>query len=258
MPLITTARTPIWVADGRNPDLDEPIVVLIHGAAGSRLDWSGEMRGLHNVGVIAIDLPGHGKSPQPGRTSVADYAADVVALLDALRIKRAVFIGHSMGGAVAQTLALDHAERVQGIALIATGAKLPIHPDILGYALSDQPRVARQISQWSWANIDDETSVQGSTKSILETPPDVMHGDFMACAAFDSRSRLAEIRVPTLVIGAESDQMMPPKFSQYLHEHIAGSTLVMVANAGHKLILEQPKVVAGAVQNWLDQIIAKT
>lgn len=254
MSLITTSRAPIWIADGRTPDSDQPVVVLIHGAAGTRLDWSAELRRLPKAGVIAIDLPGHGKSPLPGRTSVAEYAADIVALLDALSLPQAIFVGHSMGGAIAQTLALDYAERVQGIALIATGAKIPIHPDILNYAVSDQPRVAQMITEWSWVSGADTASLQNSTASILQIPPEVMHGDFVACAGFDARPRLSEIHVPTLVIGAAHDQMLPPKFSQFLHDNIAGSTLIMVENAGHKLILEQPKIVADAVQNWVDQI----
>ncbi len=254
MTLINTSRTPIWIADGRNPDLEHPVVLLIHGAAGTRLDWSAELRRLPNAGVIAVDLPGHGKSPLPGRTSITDYAADIVALLDALHLPQAVIVGHSMGGAIAQTLALDYAARVQGIALIATGAKIPIHPDILNYAVSDPARIAQLITGWSWVSGADAASLQTSTASILQIPPAVMHGDFVACAGFDSRPRLPEINVPTLVIGAELDQMLPPKFSQFLHANIAGSNFVMVENAGHKLILEQPKIVAGAVQNWIDQI----
>lgn len=254
MSLISTARVPIWTADGRTPDTDQPVVVLIHGAAGTRLDWSAELRRLPNAGVIAVDLPGHGKSPLPGRTSIAEYAADIVALLDALSLPQAIFVGHSMGGAIAQTLALDYAERVQGITLIATGAKIPIHPDILNYAISDQARVAQMITNWSWVSSADAASLQNSTASILQIAPEVMHGDFVACAGFDARPRLSDIRVPTLVIGAAHDQMLPPKFSQFLHDNIANSTLIMVENAGHKLILEQPKIVAETVQNWVDQI----
>lgn len=251
MSLITTARTPIWIADGGQAD--HPPVLLVHGAAGTRLDWSAEMRRL-NARVIAVDLPGHGKSPMPGRETIADYAADLTALLDALDLPQAIIIGHSMGGAVAQTLALDHAARVRGIVLIGTGAKLPIHPDILAYALSDPPRVARMISGWSWRHGADDPRLQASTDALLSIAPEVMRGDFVACAAFDARPRLAHIACSTLIIGAADDQMMPPKFSQFLHASIAGSTLIMVENAGHKLILEQPARVADAVQTWIDAL----
>ncbi len=253
MSLIETARTPIWIADGRRPGADSPVVLLVHGAAASRLDWSADMRHLR-AGVIAVDLPGHGKSPPPGRSTIADYATDLIALLDALHIDKAVLIGHSMGGAIVMQMALDHAARVSGIVLIGTGAKLPIHPDIMSNAILNPGRVARMITQWSWASGADEAKHQQSYDAIMATSPKVMHGDFVACAGFDARPRLAEIRVPTLVIGAEQDQMMPVKFSQYLHDNITGSSLVMVEKAGHKLILERSEVVAQVVQNWLDQI----
>jgi pimeloyl-ACP methyl ester carboxylesterase len=254
MSLVSTSRSSIWIADGRTPDSAQPVIVLIHGAAGTRLDWSAELRRLPNAGVIAVDLPGHGKSPLPGRTHIADYAADIVALLDTLNIPQAIMVGHSMGGAIAQALALDYPARVKGIALIATGAKIPIHPDILNYAVSDQPRVAQLITAWSWVSGADAASLQNSTAAILQIAPEVMHGDFVACAGFDARPRLNEIHVPTLVVGAAHDQMLPPKFSQFLHDNIPNSTLIMVENAGHKLILEQPKIVAEAVRNWVDQI----
>ncbi|MBE2270323.1 MAG: alpha/beta hydrolase [Anaerolinea sp.] len=251
MSLIDTARAPIWIADGRQAD--QPVVLLVHGATGSRLDWSGEMRHLR-AGVITVDLPGHGKSPAPGRTSVGDYAADLIALLDALKLDKAVIIGHSMGGAIALQLALDHADRVRGIGLIGTGARLPVHPDILNNALTDQAAAARLISNWFWGEGATDAQREASFAGVMQTPPEIMHGDFLSCVGFDVRARLGEIRVPALIVAGEQDKMMPLKFSHLLHDNIAGSTLVIVPNAGHKLIIEQPQVVADAVQTWLDQL----
>jgi len=107
MPFIPTTRTPVFIADHREPGSTRAPTLLIHGAGDSRLIWPGSLRRLPEADAIALDLPGHGKSPGPARDQVEDYAADVIALLDALRIDRAVLCGHSMGGAIAQQIALD-------------------------------------------------------------------------------------------------------------------------------------------------------
>ena len=253
MPLIEPARAPIWSADQRRPASESPVVVLIHGAAGSRLDWSAEMRRLR-AGVIALDLPGHGKSPAPGRSSVAEYAADVVALLDALKVDRAALVGHSLGAAIALQIALDHAERALGIALIGAGAKLAVHPDILNNIQTDQAKVAALLSEWFWAQGAPEDQRQQGYAALMQTPADVMLGDFTASNAFDVRDRLAEIRVPTLIVSGAEDRMTPPKNSQYLHDRIAGSRLVTIERAGHKVVLEKPQAAADAVQAWLDKL----
>lgn len=82
----------------------------------------------------------------------------------------------------------------------------------------------------------------------------MLHGDFTATNIFDIRGQLAQIRVPTLIIGGTADRMTPLRFSTYLHEQIIGSQLVSVEGGGHMMALEQPQVVAGAVQRWLQDI----
>ena len=83
-----------------------PTLVLIHDAGGDHLSWPAEMRRLPAYRVIALDLPGHGKTAGPGRQSVQDYARDVADFIDFIGLSRAVFVGHAMGGAIALTLAI--------------------------------------------------------------------------------------------------------------------------------------------------------
>jgi pimeloyl-ACP methyl ester carboxylesterase len=78
-----------------------------------------------------------------------------------------------------------------------------------------------------------------------------MLGDFRACDAFDVRERLGDISVPTLVIGGKDDRLTPPKFSEYLREHIPNARLLLVEEAGHMVMLEQPAVVTEAIADFL-------
>jgi len=236
----------------------EPII-LLHGWGASTVSWNATIPALAEAGyrVIAFDRPPYGLSAKVGDDlplSITDQAHFTIALMDALNIEQAALIGHSMGGGVALQLALDHADRVRGIGLIGTGARLPVHPDILNNALTDQAAAARLISNWFWGEGATDAQREASFAGVMQTPPEIMHGDFLSCVGFDVRARLGEIRVPALIVAGEQDKMMPLKFSHLLHDNIAGSTLVIVPNAGHKLIIEQPQVVADAVQTWLDQL----
>src|SRR5574337_242258 len=108
-----------------------PLLVLVHGAGGTHRHWPEEVRALPGRRVIALDLPGHGGSPGPAPGTVAGLARSVLGLLDALGVPGAVVAGHSMGGAVALTLALEAPARVAGLCLVGTGARLRVSPAVL-------------------------------------------------------------------------------------------------------------------------------
>ncbi|HEX7562659.1 MAG TPA: alpha/beta fold hydrolase, partial [Bradyrhizobium sp.] len=134
MPFAEIGNDRIYYAEhGRAADAlrDQPLV-FVHGAAGSHLVWGRQVRVLGEIThAVAIDLPGHGRSTLPGRNSIEDYGQVVLGLLDALGFERAVIVGHSMGGAIAQTLALSRPDRVAGLGLVGTGARLRVLPAII-------------------------------------------------------------------------------------------------------------------------------
>jgi len=108
-----------------------PAVVCVHGAGGSHLNWPAEILRLPGAVVYALDLPGHGRSTGSGRQTVGEYVAMLVSLLDALNLPDAVIVGHSMGSAVALEMALAHPDRVRGLVLVGSGARLRVAPAIL-------------------------------------------------------------------------------------------------------------------------------
>src|SRR2546430_629337 len=102
-----------YAGTGTNAPGAPPLLVPCSG--GSHLDWPGSLRRIAGRRVLTIDLPGHGRSPLPGRQSVTAYAFDVIGLFDTLAIPAAVIVGHSLGGAIAQQLALFQPDRVAGL-----------------------------------------------------------------------------------------------------------------------------------------------
>ena len=230
---------------------DGPTLVLVHGAGGSRLHWPAELRRLPGATVYTLDLPGHGRSEGDGYDVINDYANVVATFLQTAGIERAIFVGHSMGGAIAQTLALDLADRVAGLVLVATGARLRVASAILEGIHSDFERSVELITRFAWSPDAPPTLTQLGRQSLLETNPDVLLGDFMACNRFDVMERLGEIEVPTLIIVGSADQLTPVKYARFLVEHIPDARLVVIEDAGHMVMLELPTEVEKAVQEFL-------
>jgi pimeloyl-ACP methyl ester carboxylesterase len=177
----------------------------------------------------------------------------VVALLDALEIKRAVLCGHSMGGAISQLCALEHPTRVAGLVLVGTGAKLRVAPAILEGILQDFSKTVALVAHWAYGPSVLQELKELSAQVMAELDPAVIHGDFLACDRFDIRQRLAEIQAPALVIGATADRMTPLKFSEYLAEKLLHATLEVIQDAGHMMALEKPELVGAAVGRFMAQ-----
>lgn len=251
MPIIETPFGTLFYAQVGAKIVTSPPVILIHGAASSHLGWSGELRRLPNQRVLTLDLPGHGRSTGPGCTSVKKYSQAVLALLDALAIPQAVFVGHSMGGAIALQLGADAPQRTAGLILIGTGATLPVSPFILENILSNKQTIIEKINQWSWARETNPAMQALGLKALKAVPAEIIHGDYTACHHFDLRDSLANIHLPVLVIGGTLDKMTPMAASQFLVDNLPEATLKIVEGGGHWMMLEQTKVVAGYVSAWL-------
>lgn len=235
-----------------------PPLVLIHGAGGSYLHWPTEIRRMAGENVLALDLPGHGKSTPGGEDTIAGYTARLVDFLDQLNIADAVFAGHSMGGAILLNFVLDHPDRVKGLILVGSGAKLGVNPDLIRYCSQEDtyPEVVSLVVKWSFSPAADRRLVELARGRMADTPYKVVLRDFYACDAFDLQDRLREIEARTLLICGADDKMTPARLSQSLAKDIAESRLEIVADAGHMVMLERPRVVAGLIKEFLDELFS--
>jgi pimeloyl-ACP methyl ester carboxylesterase len=230
-----------------------PPVILIHGAGGSHLHWPPELRRLSGQRIFALDLPGHGKSSSIGLQSIRDYTRSAIDFMDSIELSQAVIVGHSMGGAIALTLGLDHAERVSGLGLIATGARLRVATPVLGNTanLATFSLAVQIINEWAFGPQADPHLKAVAARRMAETRPAVLHGDLLACDAFDVMERLGEIHVPTLVLCGTEDKLTPLTYSKTLASQISGAALQIVEGAGHMVMLEEPRRVAGVLKVFL-------
>jgi pimeloyl-ACP methyl ester carboxylesterase len=228
-------------------------VILIHGAGGTHLSWPAEIRRLPGQRVLAVDLPGHGKSAGLGKQSIPEYARSILEFMDALKCYSAVLVGHSMGGAIALSLVLDHPERVVGLGLIGTNARLRVAQSILdGLAHNTSSSQAIQtIVDWSFGPQTSDSLKRLAARPLLETRPTVLLADMLACNNFDVIHRLAEIQKPALIVCGTEDKMTPLRFSEALAVHIPGAALQTIDMAGHMVMLEQPRRVAAILNIFL-------
>jgi pimeloyl-ACP methyl ester carboxylesterase len=244
-----------YFANGED-DWSRPAVILLHGAGGNHLHWPSELRRLEGQRIYAPDLPGHGKSDGIGRQSIADYAGCVLAFMDDLKVRKAIFVGHSMGGAIALHMALNHGRRTLGIGLINTAPTLRLPVGLLENTLTPATLslAVKKIGELAFSPQADPRLKENAIQRMSEIRSSVLHGDFLACNAFDVFARLGRIKVPTLILSGADDKMVPPHYAQTMHQKIKNSLLLSMDGAGHMLMLENPVMVTRSLGLFLSGV----
>jgi pimeloyl-ACP methyl ester carboxylesterase len=237
---------------GGGPDFSGPPLVLIHGAAGHHLFWPPEIRRMANQEIYAVDLPGHGASPPPAESTIGGYAGRLVEWLRGQDLGGVVLAGHSMGAAIALTMAL-RLESVAGLVLIGAGACLPVHPELLSLIENRQtfPEAVERIVRGSFSRSADAHLVALARQRMLEVDPAILHQDFMACSRFDVSHQLVEVARPVQVICGAEDRMTPEAQNRQLAKGLPHAELRVVAGAGHMVMLERADEVAQSIAGFL-------
>ncbi len=233
-----------------------PAVILIHGVGGSHLNWPPEIRRIPEQRIYALDLPGHGKSNGFGLQTIEDYAQAVLNFMDALKIRKAVFVGHSMGGAIALYLGLHNPSRTLGLGLFASGARLRVSPAIL--EKTETPATfalaVKEINALAFGPHADLRLQELTEQRMAETRPAVLHGDFLACDSYDEAHLLGRIKAPTLIVCGTDDRLTPFHLSEQLKARLKNAILYPVTSAGHMVMLEEPQKVAAPLSLFLETI----
>jgi pimeloyl-ACP methyl ester carboxylesterase len=229
-----------------------PAVCLVHGTGGSSAVWEHQLDGLADLGrIVAVDLPGHGRSGGAITKRIEDAAAVVAEFLDEMEIGKIVVGGHSMGGAIAQQFALAYPNRVEGLILVGTGARLRVLPRLLELLATDYERGVDLLMSLAVGPDAPAELRKALHRATADTAPGVVLGDLQACNAFDVMRRISTVTAPTLVICGEEDQLTPPKYARFLGEHIAGARVVVVPGAGHYVQVEKPRETTAAIREFV-------
>lgn len=242
----------VYAATGGKPfDPSQPVVLFIHGAAFDHAIWKLQTRyfAWHDHAVLAVDLPGHGRSEGPLIPTIAGMADWVCDLLDAAGVAAATVVGHSMGALVALDLAARHPERVTRLGLCGCAAKMAVNDALLGAAKANDHAALEMVTSWGsgreariGGNPVPGTWLRGGGLRQLErAAPGVLFNDMNACNDFaDGPARAAAVTCPAVVIAGGGDLMTPAKAGKALAEAIPGAGCVVIPGAGHLMMDEHP------------------
>jgi pimeloyl-ACP methyl ester carboxylesterase len=258
MELKVNGRRVHAVTGGRPFDAAKPAVVFVHGAGCDHTVWQLPARWFawHGHAVLAVDLPGHGRSEGPPLASLDDMARWVGAVFDAAGMKRAAVIGHSMGAAIALEAAAAMPDRVTRIALLGTAAAIPVHRDLLAAAKAEPARAYQMLTAWAHGagakmggNPAPGMWMTGGTLALFaRNEPGVLHTDLDACAKWKSGTDSAgKVRCPALVVIAANDIMTAPKAGRELADLISGGRAATIPDCGHMLLAETPDALLDAL-----------
>ena len=242
-------------------------VLLLHGIGGGRRIWRDALAALADAGfdAIAVDLPGYGDSARHRAGGIDTMAQAVWGHLDALGLPRAALVGHSMGGMVAQELALQAPERVAALVLACTSPAFG-RADGDWQARFVAERLAPLDAGLGMAGLaaalvppmlspDADAGARALAQSVMAAVPESTYRTVLAAiVAFDRRAALPRIAVPTLCLAGADDRTAPPRVLQGMAERIPGAAFVTLAGSGHVVNVEQPRAFADAVIAFLRRL----
>lgn len=260
---LTVDGLEVYAYTGARPLLPaQPTIVFVHGAAHDHSVWALQSRYFahHGRNVLAVDLPGHGRSggaPLPAVEAIADW---LPALLDAAQVRSAAFVGHSLGALAVLACAARHAERVTKIALLGPAVPMPVSDELLAAARADDHLAFELINGWSHSaakqlggNQVPGMWMMGAAMRLMErSRPGALHADLNACHAYSGGlAASGEVRCPALVIIGQRDIMAPARAAQALLETLADRRVVTLAGTGHAMMAEQPDAVLDALRAFV-------
>ena len=237
-------------------------IVFVHGAGLDHSWWGLQSRyfGYHGYNVLAVDLPGHGRSEGPALASVGEMAGWVFALLKELKIAKAALVGHSMGALTALEFAARYPETTERIALIGVAYPMKVSDAFLDAARRNDPVAYDMDVIWAHAaqtplsgNPNPGMWMYGDTLARLSRlAPGVLHAGLAACNAYaDGMEAAAKVKCPALFVLGARDMMTPPKGAQALAKAMADSRTVTIEPSGHSLMAEAPDATLNALIAFL-------
>lgn len=243
-----------------NPSL--PTAVFIHGAQNDHSVWALQTRYFahHGFSVLAIDLPGHGRSAGEPLKSVEAMADWLAGLLDAAGVKKAVLIGHSMGSLIALETASRSSDKVVGIALVGTAYPMKVSAQLLEASAHHEQQAIDMVNIWSHSGIAQKPSapgpgfyVPGGARRLMQhvargNSAKVFFTDFSACNNYiNGEAAASALPCPAILLLGRKDLMTPPKATAALRSAMPNARVVQIEGSGHALMSEQPDQVLDAL-----------
>ncbi|MHA1804551.1 MAG: alpha/beta fold hydrolase [Promethearchaeota archaeon] len=227
-------------------------LIFIHGSGGSSNTWKYQLNALNlNMNLIALDLPSHANSDPFEELSLELYVDVVKKLIEELELEEVILCGHSLGGAIIQSFYFTYPKKVKGLILVGTGGRLRVSPLILDSLASNYQKFLEELPSGAFYRKIPRKIIEEYVAETSQIPSSVALADFQICDAFDTLDKTETIDVPCLIICGKQDHLTPVKYSNYFHDKINISELVIINGAGHMVILEKPKEFNSAIESFI-------
>ena len=244
---------PVFAAGRLESKVALPPVVLVHGAAMDHTAWVYHTRYFMHVGraVIALDLPGHGRSGGAPLTTVEDMAAWLLRGLDALHLEEVALVGHSLGALVALEAAARAPARISRLALLGAAFPMPVSDQLLNAAKANAPESRDMMMIWGHgpaaqygANPVAGMHIVNTAMRLLErAQAGLLYADLKACNDYAGGAEAAAaVRARTTFICGVEDRMTPVPAARQLASGMRDCTVTTIANSGHIMMSEQPEL----------------
>lgn len=257
---------PAWAYTGGKPfDAALPCVVFVHGALNDHSVWTLLARWFahHGHGVLALDLPGHGRSAGAPLASVEAAADWLLAALDAAGVTQAALVGHSMGSLIALEAAARAPARASRLVMIGTAYPMSVSDALLNTSRDDPLRAIDMVNAFSHSGFAAKPSypgpgswLHGADRALMrrvqagQTALNLFHHDFGVCNAYAGGiAAAARVQCPAHLILGERDQMTAPKQARAIAQALKAT--VHTVPAGHALMAEAPDAVLAALRDSL-------
>lgn len=249
---------------GQSFDAGRPTVVFVHGAGMDHTVWGLQARYVahHGHNVLAVDLPGHGRSNGAALQSIGALADWVLALLDTVGVGQATLVGHSMGALACLEAASRSPAHVARLMLCGAAPRMPVHPDLIAAAEKD-PALARDlIVDWAFGGrgrIGGNRAVglwlsTTAQRLIDRAGAGVLASDLKACDAYGNGEAAARaLACPVLLVLGSEDRMTPAKAGRGFAAMMRNATVAELKDCGHMMMVEQPDATLDALKTFLDK-----
>ena len=229
-------------------------VLFVHGTGATHGVWRRQFALADHHQIVGVDLSGHGESEDvhaaPGWETVSAYASDVQSVLEETSAR--YLVGHSLGGAICVHVAVHRDVDIDGVIVIGTGTRLPVHEHILHLAETDLEGLVEFLHgpDRLFHEVDDAV-IEHSKSAMLDCDHGVVYRDFRTADEIDLRDELSRIDVPILAVCGEYDRLTPVDVHANLVDRVSFGRVETIPGAGHMAMLEQPTAVNEALASFL-------
>jgi len=263
MELIVGGRKTYAYSGGKAFDTGLPCIVFIHGALNDHSVWTLLARWFahHGHAVLALDLPGHGRSDGPPLPDVEALADWVLALLDAAGVRKAALVGHSMGSLIALEAAGRAPERVERLVMLGTAVPMTVSDALMQTSKNDPLKAIDMVNAFSHSGTAAKPSypgpgtwLHGSERALMRRVQagqpglNLFHHDFGICDRYEGGlAAAAKLRCPATIVIGSRDQMTSPRQATAIAQALKAR--VQPVDAGHSMMSEAPDAVLAAVRD---------